>query len=77
MQYFSYTDKREVLHQEYSQPPILPSPHFRWVMNVRLLCCPRVEIGVAVGTHSGRMKLLRAALLSAAEIHPRCAEEHF
>ena len=28
MQYFSYSDKREVL-----QPPILPSPHFRWVVN--------------------------------------------
>ena len=24
--------KREVLQQEYSQPPILPSPHFRWVV---------------------------------------------
>ena len=30
---FSYIDKREVLQQEYSQPPILPSPHFRWVVN--------------------------------------------
>ena len=29
-----YTDKREVLQQEYSQPPILPSPHFRRVVNV-------------------------------------------
>ena len=28
MQSFSYFDKREVLQQEYSQPPILPSPHF-------------------------------------------------
>ena len=33
MQWFSYLDKREVLQQEYSQPPILPSPHFRWVVN--------------------------------------------
>ena len=32
---FSYTDKREVLQQEYSQPPILPFPHFRWVVNAR------------------------------------------
>ena len=24
--------KREVLQQEYSQPPILPSPHFWWVV---------------------------------------------
>ena len=32
MQWFSYLDKREVLQQEYSQPPILPSPHFRWVV---------------------------------------------
>ena len=29
----SYIDKREVLQQEYSQPPILPSSHFRWVVN--------------------------------------------
>ena len=33
MHWFSYLDKREVLQQEYSQPPILPSPHFRWVVN--------------------------------------------
>ena len=33
MQYFSYLDKRDVFQQEYSQPPILPSPHFRWVVN--------------------------------------------
>ena len=26
-------EKREVLQQEYSQPIILPSPHFRWVVN--------------------------------------------
>ena len=30
---FSYIDKREVLQQEYSQPQILPSPHFQWVVN--------------------------------------------
>ena len=30
-----YTDKREELQQEYSQHPILPSPHFRWVVTVR------------------------------------------
>ena len=29
---FSYIDKREVLQQEYSQPGIVPSPHFRWVV---------------------------------------------
>ena len=29
----SNIDNREVLHQEYSQPPILPSPHLRWVGN--------------------------------------------
>ena len=33
MQWISYLDKREVLQQEYSQAPILPSPHFRWVVN--------------------------------------------
>ena len=33
MQNFSYLDKREVMQQEYSQSPILPSPHFRWVVN--------------------------------------------
>ena len=32
MQYFCYLDKREVLQQEYSHPTILPSPHFRWVV---------------------------------------------
>ena len=30
IQWFSYLDKRQALQQEYSQPPILPSPHFRW-----------------------------------------------
>ena len=33
MQYFSYTDKREVLQHEYFQTLILPSPHFRCVVN--------------------------------------------
>ena len=33
MQYVSHLDKKGVLQQEYSQPPILPSPHFRWVVN--------------------------------------------
>ena len=33
MQWFSYIDKREVLQQEYSKPPILLSPHFWWVVN--------------------------------------------
>ena len=32
MQWFSYFDEREVLQQEYSKPPILPSPHFRWIV---------------------------------------------
>ena len=32
----SYNDKREVLQNEYSQPPILPSPHFRWVVNITM-----------------------------------------
>ena len=32
MQKFSYVDKREVLQQEYSQPPILPFSHFPWVV---------------------------------------------
>ena len=27
MEYLSHFDKKEVLEQEYSQPPILPSPH--------------------------------------------------
>ena len=43
MQLFSYFDKREVLQQEYSQRPILPSPHFRWVVNNKwtlFLCFP-------------------------------------
>ena len=32
MQWFSYLDKREVLQQEYSQPPILPPPHYWFVV---------------------------------------------
>ena len=36
MQLFLYLDKREVLQQEYSQPPILPSSHVRWVVNIPL-----------------------------------------
>ena len=32
MQYRSYTDRRGVLQQEYSKPPILLTPHFRWVV---------------------------------------------
>ena len=32
MKKFSSLDKKGVLQQEYSQPPILPSPHFRWVV---------------------------------------------
>ena len=31
---FPYAHKRKVLQQQYSQPPILPSPHFRWVVNI-------------------------------------------
>ena len=31
----SYFDKREVLQQEYSQSPILPSPHLQWVVKHR------------------------------------------
>ena len=29
----------EVLKQECSQPPILPSPHFRWVVKRRVYQC--------------------------------------
>ena len=32
MQYFSHIDKSELLQHEYSQPPILPSLHFWWVV---------------------------------------------
>ena len=27
-------DKRGLLQQKYSQPPILPSPHWQWVVNI-------------------------------------------
>ena len=37
MQFFSYLDKREVLQQEYSQPQILPSPYYWWVVNEHIL----------------------------------------
>ena len=33
MQKLLYIDKREALQEEYSQPPILPSPHFLRVVN--------------------------------------------
>ena len=38
---FSYIDKREVLQQEYSQPTILPSPHFRWVVKKKKETSPK------------------------------------
>ena len=34
MHHFLHFNKREVLQQEYSQPPILPSPRFLWVVNL-------------------------------------------
>ena len=64
MQYFLHLDKRKILLQEYSQPPILPSPHCRWVVNVDLdirsmslvinifvpmLHVPQVKYGLVVG----------------------------
>ena len=33
IQKFSYCDEREVLQQEYFQPPIFPFPHTQWVLN--------------------------------------------
>ena len=43
MQWFSYLDKREVLQQEYFQPPIRPSPHFWWVVNTEASLCIQYE----------------------------------
>ena len=37
MHQFTYLNTREVLQQEYSQLPILPSPHFRWEVEQVLL----------------------------------------
>ena len=37
MQTFSYLDKREVLQQDYSQPQILPSAHFWWVVSRHII----------------------------------------
>ena len=34
VQHFSHFDTRELLQQGYSQPQILPSPHFQWVVNL-------------------------------------------
>ena len=34
MEYFTDLDKREVLQQEYFQPPILPSSHFQQVLKL-------------------------------------------
>ena len=36
LQKFSHFGKREVLQEKYSQPPILPSPHFQWVVNIHV-----------------------------------------
>ena len=33
----AYLEQRGVLQQEYFHPTILPSPHFRWVVNIYLL----------------------------------------
>ena len=35
VQMFSYLDKRQILQQIYSKPPILPSLNFRWVVKYR------------------------------------------
>ena len=48
MHYFSDFDKREALQQEYSQPSILPSPHFRWVVNV---CTNRTSLPLLFLSH--------------------------
>ena len=34
MNYLSYVDKRGILKQQYTQAPILPSPHFRWAVKI-------------------------------------------
>ena len=50
MQKFSYIDKREVFQPEYSQPPILTSPHFLWVVNDVIIIPAFVEmLGSCVG----------------------------
>ena len=58
MPYFSYLHKREVLQHEYSKPSMLPSPHFRWVVNSRDLSPEQVApeggggtASLKVGTH--------------------------
>ena len=50
MQYISYLEKRGVLQQEYSQPPTLPSPHFRWVVNIiyQFSNCPCFSISLCI-----------------------------
>ena len=44
MQLFLYVDKRGVLQQEYSQSPILPSPHFQCIVKqqemMKISGCP-------------------------------------
>ena len=37
---FSYLDTSGILQQEYSDPQILPIPHFLWVINTGI-CCER------------------------------------
>ena len=34
MEYFPHLNKKDVLQQEYSRPPILHSPHFNWVVKL-------------------------------------------
>ena len=48
MQWFSYLDNREVLQKEYSQRPILPSPQFQWVVNIKCSCCDSHTVTVSV-----------------------------
>ena len=62
MQCFSYLAKREVFLPEYSQPPILPSPHFRWVVNEHnphsVAWCAKGSVKVRSGANVAGGKLV-------------------
>ena len=56
----SYTDKREVLQQEYSQLPKLLSPHFRWA--VKLCMCLYIMCRMSIQANLKKKKYLGCGL---------------
>ena len=65
LQWFSYLEKREVLQQEYSQSPILPSPHFRWVVNPKVWLSEQHTLAMRIfGQRTTQIRNARFQVLS-------------